>query len=251
MKIAILLPHMDDEVFIIPYLVYLKKQEINEVTFYYLTKSQGRNNRFDQSVRESESTRMIKSIFPDAPIEFLGRKFEVEDLFLHEKIDLLFEYLLHELNGKYDQLVSTHFEGGHIDHDSAGILSFKLAKSARIQLLTFNLYSARSNSGPFYRVAKPIYLSKYDLKISIHRMSYSRILLIPFVFKSQIRTWVGIYPALFWRLLIRRKFSLNLDPEFNPLQRPNDGKILYENRKDGNFQPWSTEIFRFLEKFEK
>ena len=246
MKISILLPHMDDEVFIIPYLVFLREQKSHDISFFYLTKSEGRNKRFDQKIREIESLKMIELIFPEARIEFLGRKFDVEDLLLHEKVEILFEYFLRELDGTCDLIISPHFEGGHIDHDSASILASHLANTINTELLTFNLYSARRNYGPFFQVAKPVGKLNRDVKVKVLGSSYLYMFLIPIRYKSQIKTWLGIYPALFWRILVRRKFSLNQFPSFNPNLKPNGGRVLYENRKDGNFQDWSSTILRSL-----
>jgi hypothetical protein len=237
---------MDDEVFIIPYLVFLREQKSHDVSFFYLTKSEGRNQKFNQGIREFESKKMILSILPEARIEFLGRKFDVEDLLLHENIDILFEYLNQELDGTCDQIISPHFEGGHIDHDSSSFLASHLAKKIDAELLTFNLYSARGNYGPLYRVAKAFESPGTALKVGVLRHSYIYMIQIPFIYKSQIRTWIGIYPALFWRILVLRKFSLIQTPSFNANLKPNKGRVLYEKRKDGNFQQWSSTISRFL-----
>jgi LmbE family N-acetylglucosaminyl deacetylase len=246
MKISILLPHMDDEVFIIPYLVEVKSLSYDQVSIYYLTKSEGRNLRFSQEIREKESLQMVKSILPSADVEFLGRKYNVGDQHLHESLSEIFKYLEEQLENNCDVLISTHFEGGHIDHDSAGILTGQLAKSLGCNFFTFNLYSARQKNSSLYRVAKSTEWSLEQKKIKIRLPVYFHSLLIPYIYKSQIRTWVGIYPPLIWRFLVRRKSHLNVSPEFNPFSKPNNGRVLYENRFDGRYDQWVSKIEEFV-----
>ena len=246
MKFAILLPHMDDEVFLIPYLVELNSLGLKDVSIYFLTKSEGRNLRFSQEIRENESLRMIKSILPSAEVRFLGREFNVGDQHLHENLAEIFRYLEKELVKNCDVLISTHFEGGHIDHDSSGILSGHLAELLGCKFLTFNLYSARRRKGFLYKVAKSTESNLELKKIKIQITVYFYVVLIPFRYKSQFRTWIGLYPPLFWRLLVRRKFQLNVSPKFNPLLKQNSGRILYENRLDGEFDQWTNKIVEFV-----
>lgn len=246
MRIAVLLPHMDDEVFIIPYLVNLREQKSSDVSIYFLTKSEGRDNRFDQNVREQESIRAIAKILPDAEVHFLGRKFNVKDLDLHKNLLVHFEHLKALLPNDIKTIASPHFEGGHIDHDSACILAFELAKDLGCHHLTFNIYSARAKSGPFYKVAKPTERLSLQVKAPIGAAVYSHTLLIPARYRSQLLTWFGLYVPLVWRTLVMRKFSLNSDFAFNPNEKPNFGKILYENRGDGNYLYWNTSVNDFL-----
>jgi LmbE family N-acetylglucosaminyl deacetylase len=246
MDVVILLPHMDDEVFIIPYLVKLREQKSSDVSIYFLTKSEGRENRFDQNVREQESIRAIAKILPDAAVHFLGRKFDVKDLDLHKNLLVHFEYLKTLLANNSKTIVSPHFEGGHIDHDSSCILAFELAKSLGCRHLTFNIYSARAKSGPFYKVAKPIEKLSPRFKVPIGAAVYAHTLLIPARYRSQLLTWLGLYLALVWRTLVMRKFSLFTDVAFNPNEMPNFGKVLYENRGDGSYLHWNTSVNDFL-----
>jgi LmbE family N-acetylglucosaminyl deacetylase len=246
MDTAILLPHMDDEVFIIPYLVELREQNSSDVSIYFLTKSEGRDNRFDQNVREQESIRAIAKILPDAAVHFLGRKFDAKDLDLHKNLLVYFEHLKMLLANDFKTIVSPHFEGGHIDHDSACILAFELARALGCHHLTFNIYSARAKSGPFYKVAKPTEELSLRVKAPIGAAVYAHTLLIPARYRSQLLTWLGLYLPLVWRTLVMRKFSLNSGFAFNPNEMPNFGKVLYENRGDGSYLNWNTSVNDFL-----
>jgi LmbE family N-acetylglucosaminyl deacetylase len=244
---SILLPHMDDEVFIFPYLAKLGEQSSSEVRIYFLTRSEGRGNKFDQSVRENESKKAISKILPCAEVHFLGRKFDTKDQELHAKLSDLFDYLHSELNGQCDNLISPHFEGGHIDHDSSSILASELARALNCKLQTFHLYSARGHSGHFFRVGKPTENDVIQVRLMVKGSVYSHTLMIPIRYKSQFMTWLGIYPSLVWRTLIRRKFLLNIQTSFNPNIKPNFGRVLYENRGDGTFSEWSSSMASFRE----
>lgn len=240
---TLLLPHMDDEVFILPYLVDLSRDSTNSVQIIYLTKSEGRNNRFSSKVRANESLRMIRKILPNASVTFLGDELGIEDLALHERISIVEKSVLEILDPNCEKIIAPHFEGGHLDHDSANFLAFKIAIQKSIKLVTFNLYSARHHKNTFYKVAKPTVgnemihaRARYSLK------SLKHLIQIPFVYKSQFRTWVGIFPALFWRVAFRNKVLLFEIQSVQHEIAPNNGKILYENRKDGSFQQWLKSI---------
>ena len=247
MRIAVLLPHMDDEVFILPYLVDLRKQNSCNVSIYFLTKSEGRDARFDQNVRETESRNSIVKILPTAEIVFLGRELEVKDLELHNHFLLEFEHLRELLNNKCDVIVSPYFEGGHIDHDSSCILAFELAKVLQCNHLTFNAYSARYKSRSFYKVAKPIENLASKVKVPIRSAVYIHTLFIPARYKSQLMTWLGLYLPLVWRTLVLRRFSLYLDVEFDFNAKPNFARILYENRGDAIYSKWNSSAKDFLD----
>ncbi len=242
-----LLPHMDDEVFIIPYLVDLRHQLSCEVSIYFLTKSEGREGRFDQNVRETESRNSLAKILPFAEISFLGRELEVKDLELHNNFLLQFERLKAHLVNDCDVIVSPYFEGGHIDHDSSCIIAFELAKALRCSHLTFNVYSARSKNGSLYKVAKPIEKASTRVKVPIRSSVYLHTLLIPARYKSQLVTWLGLYSPLVWRILVLRRFGLYLDVEFDFNAKPNFGKVLYENRGDGIYSHWKSSANDFLD----
>jgi hypothetical protein len=238
---------MDDEVFLIPYLVELSEDKHSDVSIFFLTKSEGRGNKFDQIVRERESERAISRMLPRAKVNFLGRKFNVSDLQLHEDLIVHFEYLKQILSKDCDKLVSPHFEGGHIDHDSSCILANAIAKELGCRHLTFHLYSARAKKGHLFRVAKP---SGNVSSVSTSRISsrvYRNTLLIPIRYRSQFLTWLGLYPGLVFRTLILRKFVMQETSHFDFGNPPNFGKILYENKGDGSYAQWSLCVTDFLQ----
>ena len=250
MYTLILLPHMDDEVFIIPYLINFAKNRTDNIHFCFLTKSEGRLNRYSRTVREAESTLMLNRIVPGCKIEFVGSKFQVEDLELHSSLNRIFEFLVETLNEGCDLVISPHYEGGHIDHDSTSILAKRISGQFDAPLHTFNLYSGRKISKSLYKVGKPTD-SNTVIKIKVGRESFKPIMLIPFVYRSQIKTWIGIYPSLVWRFIIRGKCEINTSSSFNHLSKPNHGIVFYENRKDGTFDEWSTNIEHFLNQSKK
>ena len=250
MSTLILLPHMDDEVFIIPYLINLAKNRTDSIHFCFLTKSEGRLNRYSHTVREAESALMLSRIAPGCKIEFVGSKLQVEDLELHSSLNRIFEFLVETLNEGCDLVISPHYEGGHIDHDSTSILAKRISGQFDAPLHTFNLYSGRKISKSLYKVGKPTD-SNTVIKIKVGRESFKHIMLIPFVYRSQIKTWIGIYPSLVWRFIIRGKCEINTSSDFNHLSKPNHGVVFYENRKDGTFDEWSTNIEHFLNQSKK
>jgi len=239
--IAIVLAHMDDEAFLSPYLISIAKQNV-PVDVYFLTKSEGRNQKFDQTVREQESLKFFRKILPQANLHFLGRELNVLDLEAHLKIEELIEKLKNMMHSDTKLILTTNYEGGHIDHDTTCFIAYKLSKIKDSKFATFNLYRAKYFKYPFYKVIDEISQEHQFEKIPLKPKDFIKIIQIPIIYKSQWRTWFGIFPFLILKFLKSNGVFIEFPSELNFLEPPNSGAVLYINRGDGDFESWAKKI---------
>ena len=240
MSVVVLLAHMDDEVFILPYLRFLATK--SQLQIFFLTKSEGRNRKFHQSVREHESLSLIQQIAPNATVEFLGRKLEVEDLRAHEKAEVIYKHLRNELSDTTIEILTPNYEGGHIDHDTTCYIAVKLSNELSTKLGVFNLYRSKFKKTSIFQVMSKRDKNSESLKARINLRDLVLILKIPIIYRSQWRTWIGIYPFLLFKQIFNQGVWLHYPKQIDFNERPNSGRVLYSKRKDGMFENWKTYI---------
>ena len=241
MSVALILAHMDDEVFIIPYLLKLSKEE-TLVNVYYLTKSEGRDSRFNQAVREKESINFLSKLIPSVNINFIGRQLGILDLKAHERIPEIINELLQHIPEDTTKVVTTNFEGGHIDHDTTCFIAQHVANKKSLDLFVFNLYRSKFKKFSFYQVMKLPDSNEEAIRVPLKFSEIMTILKIPMTYVSQWRTWVGIFPFLLIKLVLRRAIWLLTLNDIDYSKKPNLGAVLYENRKDGTYLEWYEKI---------
>lgn len=241
MSVALILAHMDDEVFIIPYLLKLSEEKAS-VNVYYLTKSEGRESRFNQTVREKESIKFLSKLLPSINIKFIGRELGILDLKAHERIPEIINKLLQHIPEDTTKIVTTNFEGGHIDHDTTCFIAQHIANKKSLDLFVFNLYRSKFKKFSFYQVMKLPESNQEAIRIPLKFSEMMTILKIPVTYVSQWRTWIGIYPFLLIKLAIRRAIWLLALNEIDYSKKPNSGAVLYENRRDGTYYEWYEKI---------
>lgn len=246
MGVAVLLPHMDDEVFIFPYLRKLKNENI-DIEIFFLTKSEGRNNKYNTKTREEESRRFLNKVLPNSRVIFLGNLIEVLDLESHKKFEEIFLFLKENVSASIEQVLTCNFEGGHPDHDTSFFLGQKLAIYKSAELTTFNLYRAKFSKTIFFDVFSGLDATDESTQVKLKIRDLIDLFLVPIRYKSQWRTWLGLYPFMLTKKLIRRKIHVHRPKFIGAIDKPNKGRLLYEKRRDGNFTDWKEYIERHID----
>ena len=145
-NLSILLPHSDDELFILPF-IKMKMNQGHAVNIFFITSD-------FNLIREEESLKVLAG-FGDMRIVQFGRINNIADgqlsLFT-EKVNELLEK--NSLIQASDFLVTPIFEGGHVDHDEIFKIGHQLACTLKKPHLAFSLYNAYGT--PFVRVASII-----------------------------------------------------------------------------------------------
>jgi LmbE family N-acetylglucosaminyl deacetylase len=125
------------------------------------------------------------------------------------------------------------WEGGHHDHDALHALGVNVATCIGIDKKTqqFPLYNALNCFGPFFRVLLPLEANGPTTSTKVswsNRFSFLRYCLS---YPSQARSWVGLFPFMFfhymiWGVQFTQPVSIS-----RTQQRPHSGPLYYERRK--------------------
>ena len=251
--IVLLLAHPDDEVFLIPYLTDINRNK-KSVHVIYLTDGQGFRHKFDSDSRFIESKKFLSTLNKNIDWNFysLGEKLGIEDSKLYLNLDLAFDELFRLIdNLKPDTVLCLCAEGGHPDHDAVGVISAILSGKLLADFLCFSCYR-NSRFFPFTVLPhndnpKNIVNIKIDFVDKLKNI-YST-LMIPLIFRSQWRTWIGLFPLLLALNLIFRKFKIyKLDPsQLNRLHN----SALYQKRMRINSNIVNQSLFDFIFKYDK
>ena len=207
-NIIYILPHFDDEIFVIPKITRDIKDGHN-LKFYFLMKSHER-------IKESKNflhTLGVKS----SDIESVGDKLNIFDGTIHLHLDKLFQELFSKLNEQQQisEFVCTAYEGGHQDHDAASLLTRSLALKFQSRVLEYYLYNGSGKRGKLYNVAFPINLIK-PLFINYSLGNLMSLSKVPLFYRSQAKAMLGLLPFLLFKAVFFRKLILN-SLEFNQL----------------------------------
>ncbi len=234
-KTIYFLPHFDDEIFIIP---KINRDRINKNTqfFFFFMNS---TMRFQESLLFLNKLKISKE-----NVICLGDKLDSPDGSL---IDYLESFYL-EIAARFDnseekiEIVSPAFEGGHNDHDAIAMLAQALGKKWKCQVFEFYLYHGYGTRGKFYRVSSPVNFVKLK-KIKYQMNDWLLLLQVPFIFKSQPKALLGLWPFLVLKSLF---FPLALN-QISPDCEPD-----YIHKVKPLYERWGriTEVV-FQERFKK
>lgn len=228
-----LLPHQDDELGVITSIIdSIKKPDCSTYCIYLSTNP----NNID---RDKESKNFFKFLNLSSIKQiFLGSHLGIYDLKVSNNLNKLYKYLFLFLNNNFPQNIKLNiytpsYEGGHPDHDSSYVIGLKINKNFNgSNHFTFPLYNYENKRFGFFNAFKP--LNKYcsnERSVSFPRKFIWLLIFAPFVFHSQLRSILILYP--FYLLRILKGFSLiqELDgANIFVLKQPHKGKLYYEHR---------------------
>jgi hypothetical protein len=130
---------------------------------------------------------------------------------------------------RFDEIYCLAWEGGHHDHDASHAIGVAYAKRHGLLDRCFELPLYRKALGPFFRVLAPLPGEAWQTRRLTRREGF-RLSVLPFRFRSQVKSWLGLYPGAFFRLVVLRQETLRrVDPArlFAP---PHRGSLFYERR---------------------
>ena len=243
--------HQDDEFGVFEPIRNAIKQSHN-VIIYYMT-----NGKINKSIpknilyhRDLESLKVLKKIgVKKKNVIFFGRINNIETCCLYKKLEYAYKILSKKIiktQGK--KIIYTHaLEGGNEDHDACYAIVKKLINNLKDIQLAFQFPLYNSNNSLFYYQVQKIIISNGKL-IKIKTKFFNRIRYISYLFyyKSQLRTWIGLYPFIVFNLLFRDYYCLQkIDKNLN-IRKPHNGKLLYEKFKRCSFSDIQNQLKKFL-----
>jgi hypothetical protein len=248
-KVALFLfAHQDDE-FGVFYEIYRLRHSGYRVVVVYLTS--GALDGSPRADRENESIKVLLKLGVHRDdIHFLGTQLSIPDGRLSKYADRSYQSIINltDVIGRPDCLHFHSWEGGHQDHDAVYLIGLALGKHFDIldNSFQFPLYTGHRLCWIFFTLFTPITGNSdaFRLKIPLQL----RVCFIKYVFsyRSQIPTWIGLFPFFLFHLVFHGTQILQkVDSEW-VLRPPHSGKLLYERRKMYMYEDFVQDVGSFL-----
>jgi hypothetical protein len=191
-----------------------------------------------ESVRTVESRAVLSSLgVAAADVHVVGAGLQIPSEALPERIDDAYRGLRElvqslELRSPL-RIYAPAWEGGHPDHDATHLAAARLARELGVeQMCEVALYNGFRRPGPFFRVLSFCDGARVGPEsgppLSIREAI--RYALLCLRYTSQRRTWLGLFPGAFARLVTRRRHAIRLVSTDRPIRRPHEGSLYYERR---------------------
>ena len=227
MTIVYVFAHFDDEYCALPLITAAVAAGEDQLFLYVAdyARPQLAERRF------AETTALLAHLGVDpARVRHVGRGTGAVDGAVHRALAPAYAALQAAVAdvGKIDRMVCTAWEGGHMDHDMCALMTAELAATlGRPPIETISLYNGPRLAGPLFHGALSLPQNGPIRKVTLGPAAWVRWMLAVRFFPSQIKTWLGLWPAMFYSYAWRGFGVQRLDPA-RVRQRPHDGALFYE-----------------------
>jgi LmbE family N-acetylglucosaminyl deacetylase len=249
-KILFLLAHQDDEVFIAPRISY---ELCRGASLFFLYLTNGVAFGEDPSVRDNESRACLKRLgVREEQIVFLGTELHIPDNQLVSHLERCFGSLIERIKGyTIDEVYAPAWEGGHQDHDAAFLIGLALARRLGLEsnLWQFYCYNGFNTRGRFFRVFHPLPTTCERRQRKLKVSEGLSILRSIFTFRSQRRTWLGLFPQTLIHLVFCRTEVFDRGTVDQVARPAHEGGLLYERWKRMCFADFENKVQRFKQDF--
>jgi len=248
MSTVYILAHFDDEYAAFPLLLRDRHQEHAPWLLYvadYATPDLSRR-------RLGETRRLIASLGLDPErVVHVGAGKGVFDGAVQDGLEIAQAALVSALSTiePVERFVIGAWEGGHHDHDACAALTVSLARRANppIPIDQFSLYNARRLPAPLFRAGAPLPENGPRQKVTLTPREWLSYAAAVWLFPSQAKTWLGLWPVMFANFLLSGGYSYQrLDPD-RICQRPHPGPLLYERMFKTPYETVRARLDTFLD----
>ncbi|MDW7967653.1 MAG: PIG-L family deacetylase [Thermoanaerobaculum sp.] len=223
----ILLPHPDDELFLLP---WLQRWQAKGWKLYlvYLTDGGATAN---PAVRQRETEKVMARFCSQATVWFLGMEYGVPDGKLLDHAQLVLETLNKHLPTP-NRVIAPAWEGGHHDHDVTAALAFAFASVRGLphHVWSYPLYHGKGFPGQLFRISSPLPANGPHHYLPASCWQTLRAAMQMRTYRSQWRTMLAFSPSVLTKALLRPVLPLARIRKSRLLSRPHAGKLLYERR---------------------
>lgn len=202
-------------------------------------------------IRDRESSAVLTSLgVASDQILFLGSQIPIRAGTLVHDLDLALERLEQAMKStELDRIYCLAWEGGNQDHDASHLVAAAFARRRGMldRCCELPLYRGWVTRGPFFRVFSPLAPRREWHRRRLTLREGMRFALLPWRYRSQRRSWAGLFPEAFLKLaILRREVFRNVDPaRFR--QRPHAGALLYERRGRFSYERFARAAAAFLD----
>lgn len=198
------------------------------------------------AVRDAESRGVLARVGVDErDILFLGSEHDIPDGSLVEHLEAAFHVLdlaMRERNP--GEVITLAWEGGHQDHDAAHLVAVAFAQKHGLPCHEFPLYRG-NRYGNLFRVLSPIRDSGERTKLGFSEAF--RAAMLAWRYRSQRRTWIGLFGESFLKLVVLRREVLGeVDPR-RLSEPPHARPLFYERRFHFPWERFAAAARPFIE----
>jgi LmbE family N-acetylglucosaminyl deacetylase len=225
-----LFAHQDDEFGV--YDCIARSARVGTVVCAYFTDGAAGG---DPQRRDAESRDVLRRLgVAPQNVHCFGSAVGIPDGRLYEHLDTVAVHLAGVIDAQPTSAL-VHvlaWEGGHPDHDGLHAVAASLmqARGRLAQLRQFSLYHGFRCIGPFFRVLSPLAQNGPAERWRIGIVDRFRQLRHCLRYSSQRKTWIGLFPFVALRILLRGRQSLQHVDITRLDQRPHEGPLYYERR---------------------
>lgn len=190
--------------------------------------------------RNRESLAVLQRLgVREADITFAGGEMGIPDAGLAERLPDALGWIRGWM-AQFAQIDSIHviaWEGGHHDHDALHALTLIAAKEAGMlgKVRQFPLYNAYGCWHPFFNALTPLAANGPVQSERIPFAARLRYLRLCLSYPSQRTTWIGLFPFILLRYLVRGTQDLQQVSLARLREQPYPGPLYYERR---GFYTW-------------
>ena len=253
-NLVIVLAHQDDEFCIFNRISNFSYKK--NIYIFYMTSGMDINlNKKIYNKRDLESISVLKRLgVLKKNIFFLGRKLSINNNQLYKNLNLAFKHLVVNIKKiKGFKTVYTHsLEGGHEDHDACNYL----IKVANLKYNFFNIsyqfpaYHGKNLPFIFFKVLNPISENGKIFQRKYNFLDRFKFIYLLFFYKSQLKTWLGLYPFIIFKYLFYRNDEIQKIKKSLFIRRPHKGKLLYEKRGYCSYDRFKKKIEIFVKNLQ-
>jgi LmbE family N-acetylglucosaminyl deacetylase len=234
-----LFPHQDDE-FGVFHQIESERERARTVCCVYFTTGVAAGESPAQ--RNAESLSGLRALaVSESCIHFLGVRLGISDGALPHHTLAVAAWLEKTLleNPDIATVYVPAWEGGHSDHDAlhACALHALRASASKAQCFQFPLYHAAGCVGPFFQVLSPLAANGVVARTHIPILNRLRYLRLLFIYRSQWKSWIGLFPFVLLHALVNGTQALQPVHAQRLSERPHAGLLYYEKRK---FSTWAA-----------
>ena len=216
-KILVLLPHLDDEFALIPFLKKIASRHDYYIHVIYC--AERINKKENLLVRRKENIKaLIKIGINIKDIIYLNDYFEINDLELYKSSQNIYNFVKSKQNYiNYNQIVTLNLEGGHPDHDALAMIVEKIIQKTNIKVKYFPAYNYERTF--FFlpvKVVEPLKIQKkYFKHYKLRFFDWSESIKCLSAYRSEKKAIIKLLPFLIFKTFFSQKiwFSIKIDKD--------------------------------------
>jgi len=186
--------------------------------------------------RNHESIAVLGSLgVAKADIIFAGEQLSIADGELIHSLPRLTDWLAQWLAQQTSivRIYAPAWEGGHPDHDGLHAVAVQIGSEKGIlpSIFQYPLYNGFRCVKPFFRLFLPLQQNGMTVRVSIPWRRRLRFLSFVLRYRSQWRTWLGLFPFFLMHYIICGWESIQPVSLARIRERPHAGDLYYETRR--------------------